>query len=598
MYDVTDTYKTLIKQPTRYVGIRGAVKLRSGEIVQFTEKNIVSGSLSITDRLNRRGDFRPGGVYSSGLSIGFTGLFARTNDLDGAVIRLNYFIYPNAEMKLSEAEAIPLGRFYVDGSTIKRNRSTVRLKADDALMLFDIPTTERSGTLYELVTGSCAAAGVNFGMTQAEFEALPNATLSAAINTARVQNERDLMMYVGMLTGSFARVTRAGQALEFRPLTCEKDSSTHVIIPAREIAGNIRFTTDFSDDTTRIAKLIMRRNGTALTSTLSVTIGGSEKLATLELDENPLMSAMSDSDVKTALNAILTQLFPCLNRVFNVEFTGDPALEVGDYVRLHGGEIDTDRGYATGMITSQTWTFHGAHRIQCSMPASLVYSGEETAAVMALADDTAVSTASTTSPTERVQPKSQIQKRVDAIEAELKNSSGTAEKLQTSGSSIWADTVSGSLSVHSDAQSDPRVPFAQISPGSTNLEDGFSIQSPYGATVKVSKDGVFICNTYNRCRIQLDENGIQISRDGSDDKIEIREDKTEIRNNYMLIGDRSRGAIYRYKYGEFGKYGMQIECDGGYMRLEDDHFLVQYGGNTLVFSGGTLFVNGKKVLTE
>ena len=412
MFDVTDTYKTLIKQPTRYVGISGAVKLRSGTVVQFTDKNIVPGSLSITDRLNRRGDFRPGGVYSSGLSIGFTGLFARTNDLDGAVIRLNYLIYPNAEMKASEAQAVPLGRFYVDGSTIKRSGSTVRLKADDGLMLFDVPATERSGSLYELVTGACAAAGVGFAMSQEEFQALPNATLSAAINTARIQNERDLLMYVGMITGSFARITRSALALEFVPLTCEKDDSTHMIIPVREIAGNIRFSTDFSDDTTRIAKIFMRRNGTALYSSYTVTAGGSEKLATLELDENPLLSALTDDEVKTALNNLLSQLYLCLNRVFDAEFTGDPALEVGDYVRLRGGEIDTDRGYATGMITSQTWTYHGTHRIQCSMPSSLVYSGEESA-VMLLADDEET----TTTTVERVQPKSQLEKRVDAVEA-------------------------------------------------------------------------------------------------------------------------------------------------------------------------------------
>ena len=412
MFDVTDTYKTLIKQPTRYVGISGAVKLRSGTVVQFTDKNIVSGSLSITDRLNRRGDFRPGGVYSSGLSIGFTGLFARTNDLDGAVIRLNYHIYPNAEMKASEAQTVPLGRFYVDGSTIKRTRSTVRLKADDGLMLFDVPATERSGTLYELVTGACAAAGVGFAMSQEQFEALPNATLSATINTARIQNERDLLMYVGMITGSFARITRSALALEFVPLTCEKDDSTHMIIPVREIAGNIRFSTDFSDDTTRIAKIFMRRNGTALYSSYTVTAGGSEKLATLELDENPLLSALTDDEVKTALNDLLAQLYLCLNRVFDAEFTGDPALEVGDYVRLRGGEIDTDRGYATGMITSQTWTYHGTHRIKCSMPSSLVYSGDaETASVMALADD---GETTTTAP-ERVQPKSQLEKQVDEL---------------------------------------------------------------------------------------------------------------------------------------------------------------------------------------
>lgn len=565
MFDVTDTYKTLIKQPTRYVGISGAVKLRSGTVVQFTDKNIVPGSLSITDRLNRRGDFRPGGVYSSGLSIGFTGLFAKTNDLDGAVIRLNYLIYPNAEMKISEAHTVPLGRFYVDGSTIKRTRSTVRLKADDGLMLFDVPTTERSGTLYELVTSACAAAGVGFAMSQEEFEALPNAALSAAINTARIQNERDLLMYVGMITGSFARITRSALALEFVPLTCEKDDSTHMIIPVREIAGNIRFSTDFSDDTTRIAKIFMRRNGTALYSSYTVTAGGSEKLATLELDENPLLSALTDDEVKTALNNLLAQLYLCLNRVFDAEFTGDPALEVGDYVRLRGGEIDTDRGYATGMITSQTWTYHGTHRIKCSMPSSLVYSGDaETASVMALADDE--ETATTTA--ERVQPKSQLEKQVDELRKELSNSGGVAEKLQTSGSNVAVMTSRGNVDFYIDDKRYTQITLSNdmfdIYRVNSNGQNGFLLHLEGGYGISLSADPSSARAEYNNC-------------------LEIMEGK----------------GIFAY-----------VNSDGGRIKLATSNgaeivinplspsFLISDGVNTLAGDSTGLYYNGKKVLTE
>ena len=62
------------------------------------------------------------------------------------------------------------------------------------------------------------------------------------------------------------------------PLTCERNDGG-VIVPVREIAGNIRFNTDFSDDTTCIAKLFTRRNGAAVYSTREISAGGSEKLA-------------------------------------------------------------------------------------------------------------------------------------------------------------------------------------------------------------------------------------------------------------------------------------------------------------------------------
>lgn len=237
------------------------------------------------------------------------------------------------------------------------------LSAFDGMALFDVEATERSGTLYDLVCGACSAAGVSFGMTQAEFEALPNAAQTAKINTARIQTERDLLMYVGMMTASFARISRSNE-LEFVPLTCERNDGG-VIVPVREIAGNIRFNTDFSDDTTCIAKLFTRRNGAAVYSTREISAGGSEKLAVMELNENPLLAELSDDEVAAVLNNELLQMYKCLNRVFDSSFTGDPALEIGDYVRLRGGAIDTDRGYATGIYHQNKG---GAFRLRPDSP--------------------------------------------------------------------------------------------------------------------------------------------------------------------------------------------------------------------------------------
>ena len=440
MYNVSDTYKSLIKAPVRYTGISGAARLRDGTIIHLTDDNIAAGSLSITQKMNGRGDFRPGGVYSGELSCSLKGFAGKTSDLDGAAIRLAFILYHDSDMQAAKSETVPLGRFYVDGSSIKRRNDTVTLSAFDGMALFDVEATERSGTLYELVCGACSAAGVSLGMTQAEFEALPNAAQTAKINTARIQTERDLLMYIGMMTGSFARVSR-GNELEFVPLTCERDEKG-MITPVREIAGNIRFTTDFSDDTTCIAKLFTRRNGTVVCSTREVVAGGSEKLATMELNENPLLAKLSDSDGTAVLNNELLQMYKCLNRVFDSSFTGDPALDVGDYVRLRGGAIDTDRGYATGMITSQIWRYRGQHTIKCTMPSSLTAVEESVAA--------AYSAETSTESRQRTQPKSQTEKQIDELRKQLSQSGGTAEKLQTTGSKYWAVTDDRGVSFGAD----------------------------------------------------------------------------------------------------------------------------------------------------
>ena len=433
MYNVSDTYRELIKAPVRYTGISGAVRLRDGTIIHLTDDNIAAGSLSITQKMNGRGDFRPGGVYSGELSCSLKGFAGKTSDLDGAAIRLAFILYHDNDMQAAKSETVPLGRFYVDGSSIKRRNDTVTLSAFDGMALFDVGATERSGTLYELVCGACAAAGVSIGMTQAEFEALPNAVQTAKINTARIQTERDLLMYVGMMTASFARISRSNE-LEFVPLTCERNDGG-VIVPVREIAGNIRFNTDFSDDTTCIAKLFTRRNGAAVYSTSEISAGGSEKLAVMELNENPLLAELSDDVVAGVLNNELLQMYKCLNRVFDSSFTGDPALEIGDYVRLRGGAIDTDRGYATGMITSQIWRYRGQHTIKCSMPSSLS-AVEESVAV-------AYSAETSTESRQRTQPKSQTEKQIDELRKQLSQSGGTAEKLVSPTQTSYATVQDG-----------------------------------------------------------------------------------------------------------------------------------------------------------
>lgn len=547
MYNVSDTYRELIKAPVRYTGISGAARLRDGTIIHLTDDNIAAGSLSITQKMNGRGDFRPGGVYSGKLSCSLKGFAGKTSDLDGAAIRLAFILYHDSDMQAAKSEKVPLGRFYVDGSSIKRRNDTVTLSAFDGMALFDVEATERSGTLYELVCGACSAAGVSLGMTQAEFEALPNAAQAVKINTARIQTERDLLMYVGMMTASFARISRSNE-LEFVPLTCERNDGG-VIVPVREIAGNIRFNTDFSDDTTCIAKLFTRRNGAAVYSTSEISAGGSEKLAVMELNENPLLAELSDDDVAGVLNNELLQMYKCLNRVFDSSFTGDPALEIGDYVRLRGGAIDTDRGYATGMITSQIWRYRGQHTIKCSMPSSL--SAVEESAVAAYSAETY------TGSRQRTQPKSQLEKRMDAMEAA---SSGTAEKLQTSGTNTAAITNEyGGITTTENGVKSLNI---EASP-SWNY---FEMKAPPGFYILANEDGYNIVQQYSdgkeKCIKLNKNNGIKIVSDS---------------------GEQIRLELVNSNMGIF---------------MDKGDFEIYSAGNKLYTAGGSLYFNGKKVLLE
>lgn len=567
MYNVSDTYKSLIKAPVRYTGISGAVRLRGGAMIQLTDDNIAAGSLSITRKMNGRGDFRPGGVYSGELSCSLKGFAGKTSDLDGAVIRLAFILYHDSDMQAAKSEMVPLGRFYVDGSSIKRRNDTVTLSAFDGMALFDVESTERSGTLYELVRGACTAAGVSFGMTQTEFEALPNAAQTAKINTARIQTERDLLMYVGMMTASFARISRSNE-LEFVPLTCERNDGG-VIVPVREIAGNIRFNTDFSDDTTCIAKLFTRRNGAAVYSTSEISAGGSEKLAVMELNENPLLAELSDDVVAGVLNNELLQMYKCLNRVFDSSFTGDPALDVGDYVRLRGGAIDTDRGYATGMITSQIWRYRGQHTIKCTMPSSLTAVGGTEAQTRALGD----SSSDTSATHVRTQPKSQLQKQIDELrgsmgscDGKLHDTAGTAAEayLESSGSNssqIWGTGPTGEKLFY-------------IGTGGNAL-----VFEGVGGSVRLQPSDIRIVSAVGE--IYLNEVGFYIS---VKDRIRLETCKLGEGNTDLTITPATGlGKPMRIRLGNDGQRNTSIWVKGHTLEFDD--------------TDGLLY-NGKKVLTE
>nr|DAO02920.1 MAG TPA: hypothetical protein [Caudoviricetes sp.] len=554
MYNVSDTYRELIKAPVRYTGISGAARLRDGTIIHLTDDNIAAGSLSITQKMNGRGDFRPGGVYSGELSCSLKGFAGKTSDLDGAAIRLAFILYHDSDMQAAKSETVPLGRFYVDGSSIKRRNDTVTLSAFDGMALFDVEATERSGTLYELVCGACSAAGVSLGMTQAEFEALPNAVQTAKINTARIQTERDLLMYVGMMTASFARISRSNE-LEFVPLTCERNDGG-VIVPVREIAGNIRFNTDFSDDTTCIAKLFTRRNGAAVYSTSEISAGGSEKLAVMELNENPLLAELSDDVVAAVLNNELLQMYKCLNRVFDSSFTGDPALEIGDYVRLRGGAIDTDRGYATGMITSQIWRYRGQHTIKCSMPSSLSAVGETEVQTLALDD----SSSDITAPPVRTQPKSQTEKQIDELRKQLSQAGGTAEKLQTSGTNTSA--VTNEFGGITTAEGGVEALNIEASPSLKY----FDISIP---SLKFSISG--------------NESKFSMAQAGS-----VGEKRIELSDTAGILIKSNRGSEIR----------IELPYAGIGIVIDKEDFAIWTSISKLYTAGGTLYFNGKKVLLE
>lgn len=545
MYSVTERYSKNIAKNVTFTGISGIITMTDGTTLDISDRNIREGSLSINSKINSSGEFRAGGVCADELSMSLLNYGDGAQSLGGAEIVLEFRLYTDSGF--TEYDSVPLGIFVVDGSTIKRQADTVSFKAYDRLVLFDRSTWEMTNTLYNLISAACGSCGVPFGMSQAEFEALPNGGLTVPVDTSRVQTQRDLLMYAGVLTNSFAKINRAGE-LVFVQLTCTQDGK-NMVVPVRELQGNIRFSTEFSDSTARVTALFMNRDGKALTNRGTIVSAGSEERLTLEWTENPLLSGMTDGAVRDVLTTAVAALYSCINRAYKAEFNGDPALDIGDYVRLRGGQIDTRRGYGTGMITSQTWRYRGKHTIQCNVPSTVAVSAAATAALSADDEGDEVST-------NRIPPKSQTEKRLDELGKQISQAGETAKKLQTSSSSYYAHTYEQGLRIVND-NSD----FMWLS--ELKSKDGFGIIIESGKFV-ISGDtsGIILSGNSNSSVVQAGTSGIWLRAPGS--VIDIQAGNS----NCRLALDQSGNLTLRT------------------------------GNERLEIVNHALYFNGKKVLTE
>ena len=415
MYTVSEKYMEEIRKPQRITRIIGRIRTAAGTDYTITDDNVITGSLKITDQLGS-GEFSIGGVYTRNITVKLLG-FSNVTDvsnLSNARIVLRFrLVYGVDEDGNEDYEDVPLGVFSVDGSKTKRKFDIVTITATDNMQNFDRDAEPNENiTLYNAVALACERCGVALATSAEEFAGFPNGDLTVTYTTDQIQTWRDLLMWIGELTGTFARINYGG-ALEFVKMTAETGSDGR-IIPVAEIPPDVRFTTDFSDTNIRVLKVIMRRGKTELSASSSLKITNpSTMVATMELNDNPLIADKTDEEVSGYLKNLVNYLVTLLHRPFETSFNGNPALQVGDYVRLRDGAIDISQAYATGIITYSCWRYRGKHDIKCKSFTTTIRQSDSSAIAFMSIDDTE---ALEEAPAEIMRrPKSQLEKELDAL---------------------------------------------------------------------------------------------------------------------------------------------------------------------------------------
>lgn len=429
MYPVSKAFQEAIRKPQRITSVRGALHLKdvSGQ-KGFDESAIVQKSLQIIDQLNS-GKFGFGSVYSRNMSIKLD--YTKINGVEGVNINLtNATISLWFKLTLADGteEEILLGNFLIDSAKSSRKFNILSIYANDYLPKLGVPSVPVSNfTPYQIFTEACGLSKQGTGNEEAFVNALPNGNKTFTFDTSQIQTAWDMVMWVSQITGTFVRAkrqdepcpqlvqistkyTKGSTSENFDLETFKADNGS--IIPA-----DVRFSTDFTDTSIRNTTLLMNVKGKMFKSHRNWTFAPDTLEGTLELKSNPLLEGKTEGEIQAIIDNIQDYTDDLRFCPFKTTFNGNPAIEVGDFVYLEpGGAVDETKYRHYGIVTYSKWVYRGKCEIRCatdvtaerpkSTSTASAKSGMQKAAVQAAED------------TYTQQPKSQLEKRMDGLEAQ------------------------------------------------------------------------------------------------------------------------------------------------------------------------------------
>ncbi len=341
MYAVSDAYKIAVADSHRKSKMRAVLTVGSN-VINIDDSDIIKDSVYWTNQCSNGNEYEYGCVYAAECGI----------VIKSAVDR--YSLY-DAELKLywslwtgSEWEEIPLGVFYV--SEPNRINDKISIKALDGMTKLDVYTDEdTTGTMPQLMAYIAEKCGVELAQTEEELAAFINADVQLSVQEDKVDSYRDLLAYLGMLTASFAVFDRYGK-LRLVQYAAE---------PCVELGRKHRFKgASFSDYTTVFsgvkARFIAEENYAPYKA-------GDETGLVLDMGDIPVLRGLPETK-----NAVLDNVYSVLKGVsytpFDVETLGNPAIDLGDYVR--NVNVGSDSKTYSSPITYYYWTYRGKHKLR------------------------------------------------------------------------------------------------------------------------------------------------------------------------------------------------------------------------------------------
>ena len=341
MYNVSDAYKTAIKQAAQIHDIKGFI----GEHT-FTKDNVLAGSFTISNQCSGSSEVEIGQVYAGELNATFINTTVPRSSWRGLKIR------PQFGIKLPDGtfEYVPLGVFTVSEAVWSRSGTAV--KAYDDMTLFEKSYTsdQLSGTPYSIITYACNRCGVSLGMTQAQIEALPNGGENLQIYQENdIETYRDLISWIAQTMGAFATINRAGE-LEFRIYT---KNVVDIIDTSHRFEGG-----EVSDYLTYYTGMSVVDYASRMTNYYHVI---PDDGLTYNLGSNPFLQTGTTIELLKRRRGVLLALQGIHYMPFKFSAAGDPAYDLGDVIKFTGGLVADD---TISCVNKYTFNFGRSYKME------------------------------------------------------------------------------------------------------------------------------------------------------------------------------------------------------------------------------------------
>lgn len=343
MYNVSNAYKLAVADSHRKSKMRAVLTI-GDTVINLDDSDIIKDSVYITNQCTNGNEYEYGCVYAGECGITIKSAVDRYSLYDAK-------LEPYWSLLVDDDtwEEIPLGVFYI--SEPNRINDKISIKALDGMTKLDVNVDEDTqGTMTQLVPYIAEKCGVEVAQTEEELSTFVNYNVQYSVYADKVETYRDLLAYVCQMSACFAVFDRQGK-LKLVPYATE-----HSV----ELGKKQRFTnSSFSDYVTKFvgikARFIAEENYAPYEE------GETGNGLILDMGDNPIVRGLPETK-----HAVLGAVFDVLKDVsytpFEIETLGNPALDLGDYIK--NVAVGKDNKTYLSPITYFYWTYRGKHKLR------------------------------------------------------------------------------------------------------------------------------------------------------------------------------------------------------------------------------------------